>query len=170
MNTSAAAMHRPRRLVRAGWTVALLGGVLLGVWSLIGSEARGSDVLIVIEDASPNPTGLFPGTVCYEVTRVSDGMAVSQGCLAMAAAIAAPAGLDRGLIYALEVTVHDARCTVLDDPRTGSGLVPFRVRILCQPLSASETDAADSVAPGGRTPTFVPASASPIALPITTGP
>jgi len=127
-------------------------------------------VLIVIEDASPNPPGLFPGTVCYKVIRAHDEVAVSQGCLAMAASISAPAGFDRTAQYELEVAVNHPDCTLLDDPRTGTGAAPFRVRVVCQHSNESSTNAADSTGPERiEIPSGV-GIASPVAAPITTAP
>jgi hypothetical protein len=142
----------------------------IGLWSVSGPDARGSDVLIVIEDASSNPTGLFPGTVCYKVVRLSDNVAVSEGCLAMAASISAPLGFDRSEQYRIEVMVNHARCTLLDDPRVGTGSPPFRVRVACEQPYEPRTDAADSTGPGRFDIPFVVGGASPVAVPITTRP
>jgi hypothetical protein len=170
MPARAASSHRSRQFAHAGWAIAGVAVLLIGIWSVTGPDARGSDVLIVIEDASPTPTGLFPGTVCYKVVRNSDSVTVSEGCLAVAASISAPAGFDRGMMYTIEVTVNHASCTVLDDVRTGTGAVPFRVRVACQSPNEARTDAADSTGPDRIDRPFAVAGASPVAVPITTRP
>lgn len=158
---SAPTSSRPwsHSLARFGGLIVGVAVVLIGIWAISGSEAHGSDVLIVIEDASQEPVGLFPGTVCYEVVRQFDDVIVTQGCLAFAASIAAPAGFDRGMLYTLDVTVNSEHCTLLDDLRVGSGVVPFKVRVSCYDADG------ERVASEERANQFVAAGASPIAQP-----
>ncbi|MCC6705734.1 MAG: hypothetical protein IT334_12710 [Thermomicrobiales bacterium] len=158
---------RQRSIPRFAWLFAAAALLLAGIWSLPGTEAQSSNVLIVIEDASPSPTGLFPGTVCYQLARNGDEVIVTQGCLAIAAAIATPAGFDRGVQYTLSVTLHDTSCSELPDLRVGNGVIPFRIRVSCPPPDDEQTDAADATGPDDA---FVAAGASPIALPIATAP
>jgi len=167
MPTPRTTPRHQRAIPRFAWLIAAAALVLAGIWSLPGTEAQSSNVLIVIEDASQSPTGLFPGTVCYQLARNSDAVVVTQGCLAIAAAIATPAGFDRGVQYTLSVTLHDTSCSELPDPRVGSGVVPFRIRVSCPPPDDAQTDAADAAGPDDE---FAAAGASPIAWPIATAP
>ena len=136
--------------------------VVIGSWSLIGPEASGSNVLIVIEDASPKLTGVFPGTVCFQVTRDQDSAVITEGCLKFAASIAVPDGFDRSVLYTLSVTVNAPGCVALDDERNGSGFTPFKVRVFCLGDAEERSGEANAI--------FGAASASPIAIPVRTAP
>lgn len=156
--------------VRLAWILAALLVATLITWSMTTPDASGSDVLIVIEDASPIPTGVFPGTVCYQLVRDHDDAVITQGCLKLAASISAPAGLDRSVLYTLHVTVNAPGCTLLHDDRNGSGFSPFRVRVSCEPLDDGRSAEPGDSANGESDATFGAASASPIALPDTSAP
>lgn len=164
MTSPPTSIRRSHRLARGLVLVASIALLLTGIWAVSGPEAQGSNVLIVIEDASPQPTGMFPGTVCYQVVRLSDDVTVTEGCLAFAASLAAPAGFDHAVLYTLVVSVNDSRCTLLPDQRIGTGVMPFRVRVSCDVLERTRSDGVDTDSD------YAAAGASPIAIPDRTSP
>ena len=170
MSDRTAASARSRRKAFVFWILAGVLIMTLVFWSFSGPDALGSNVLIVIEDVSPNPTGSFPGTVCYQLVRDQDEAVMTQGCLAVAASISAPAGFDRSVLYTLHVNVNSANCTVLDDVRSGSGFTPFLIRVSCDPGLVAQTGAADTAAPVRDITATDSMSASPVAIPVATDP
>ena len=170
MSDRTAASARSRRKAFVFWILAGVLIMTLVFWSFSGPDALGSNVLIVIEDVSPNPTGSFPGTVCYQLVRDRDEAVMTEGCLAVAASISAPAGFDRSVLYTLHVNVNSANCTVLDDVRSGSGFTPFLIRVSCDAGLVSQTGAADTVAPVRDITATDSMSASPVAIPVATDP
>ncbi len=170
MSDRTAASARSRRKAFVFWILAGVLIMTLVFWSFSGPDALGSNVLIVIEDVSPNPTGSFPGTVCYQLVRDRDEAVMTEGCLAVAASISAPAGFDRSVLYTLHVNVNSANCTVLDDVRSGSGFTPFLIRVSCDPGLVAQTGAADAAAPVRDITATDSMSASPVAIPVATDP
>jgi hypothetical protein len=132
--------------------LALIG--LLTMVTSHGNRASGAGTLVVIEDASQLGTGSFSGNVCYSVIRDRDGVTISEGCFSIAAAIAAPEGLDTTERYSIVVYLADAHCVLLEDPRTGNGTEPFVVRVSCDaayvtvPAGADEGQSPDPIATG----------------------
>jgi hypothetical protein len=125
--------------------LALIGVLVLV--SILGNRASGAGTLVVIEDASQLGSGSFSGNVCYEVIRDRDGVTISEGCLSIAATIAAPEGFDTSEQYTIKVSLADAECVLLDDPRTGNGASPFVVRVSCDAASITATAGAGVSAP-----------------------
>lgn len=174
------------------WRLLISGIALIALALTIsiggGDGARGSAVLVVIEDASALGSGSFSGNVCYQVARDQDGVVISAGCFAIAVSVVAPAGFDPTLDYTIQVTVADANCVLLDDPRSGTGESPFRVRVSCDAAWLTATAASDTIGVDGDPPmssiewdyrnqtdeeaeptvpaTFRVATGSPVALPI----
>ncbi len=164
-----AASRSRSRVHLAGLLFVVLSAMMVA-WFFAGPAVSGSDPLIVIEDASASPTGVFPGTVCYELVRDHDSAVITQGCLKLAATISAPAGLDRSVLYTLSITVNAPGCTLLDDLRTGSGFTPFRIRIACAPLNGDRSFEWGEPSNGQSGDPYGAASASPIAMPESSAP
>jgi hypothetical protein len=156
------ARDQPRR---SGWwtLAALFLAALLALVSLTGNLASGAGALVIIEDASQLGNGSFSGNVCYQVVRDSDGVTISEGCFSIAATIAAPEGFDTSQLYTIEVFLADDQCQLLDDPRSGNGSVPFRVRVTCDGAFMTATASAGTAAPADET-NEAPGASAPVEL------